>query len=161
MNSIINTLILTLFVCFSSVAQKEKLYDVNAVPETQIKEALQKAKDTNKHVLIQMGGNWCAWCYRFHEFYKNDSELDSIIKADYELININYNPNDLFFLKKLDYPHRFGFPVVIITDSTGKRLHTQNTWYLEDGKGSYDKEKFKDFLLNWNIKSLNPESYKK
>jgi len=26
-------------------------------------------------VLIQIGGNWCSWCIRFHDFYKNDAEL--------------------------------------------------------------------------------------
>ena len=112
--------------------------------------------------MVQIGGNWCSWCFKFHDFYSNDKELDSLLESNYVLINVNYNPknkHDLF--KQLDFPQRFGFPVIVISDAEGKRLHTQNSWYLEDGKGSYDREKFKSFLKNWTAKAVDPESYEK
>lgn len=145
-----------------SFSQREKLYDIDVNPTEQFEEALISAQDQNKHVMIQIGGNWCPWCYKFHDYYTEDAELDSIMTANYVLININYNPknkHDLF--ERLDFPQRFGFPVIVITDAKGKRLHTQNSWYLEDGKDSYDKEKFKSFLQNWTMPAVDPLSYKK
>jgi len=62
-------------------------------------------------------------------------------------------------MASLDYPQRFGFPVLVVLDQEGNRLHTQDTGYLELDKG-YDPEKISRFLLNWNVASLKPESYR-
>ena len=39
-------------------------------------------------------------------------------------------------------------------------LHTQNSWYLEDGKTSYEREKVKSFFTEWSKRSLDPSQYK-
>ncbi|MCD4792570.1 MAG: thioredoxin family protein [Bacteroidales bacterium] len=140
-------------------SQKKILYDINADPLQQFEKAIKEAEKTNKHVMLQIGGNWCPWCFRFHDFYKNDAELDSLLKTNYVIINVNYDPKkkqELF--TKLGFPQRFGFPVIVITDAAGNRLHTQNSWYLEDGKDSYNKEKFKSFLKNWTVEAINSEN---
>lgn len=157
------SLIFVLLLINSSVfSQKEKLYDIDVDPSVQYKEALTLAKKSNKHVMVQIGGNWCPWCYRFHDFHRKDAELDSMMNANYVLINVNYNPkNNQDLFEKLDFPQRFGFPVIVITDAKGKRLHTQNSWYLEDGGNSYDKEKVKSFIKNWTVEAVSSDSYKK
>lgn len=153
-------LILGITLISNTLFAQKKIYDVNANPTKQFEEALKLAKKQNKHVILQIGGNWCSWCIRFHDFYKNDTELDSMVNADYVLINVNYNPkNDLSLFEKLEFPQRFGFPVLVVTNADGKRLHTQNSWYLEDGAKSYDKKKVKSFFKNWTVKAINPGSY--
>ena len=47
-----------------------------------------------------------------------------------------------------DFADRFGFPVLIIYDKQGRRLHTQSTDLLEKGE-SYDKEKVLRVFKNW------------
>jgi len=157
-------LIIVILICtLSAYSQREKLYDVNVDGLQQFKEAQIKAKKKNKQIMIQIGGNWCSWCYKFHDFYTKDAQLDSMINADYIVIRVNYDKsmkNEQLFAQ-LGYPQRFGFPVIVITDAKGNRLHTQNSLYLEDGKGTYDREKFLAFLKNWTIKAVNPESYQK
>ena len=147
---------------FTGFSQREKLYDTNTDGMLQFQNAVKKAANQNNHLMIQIGGNWCSWCYKFHDFYKNDTQLDSIINANYVVIRVNYDKsmkNESLFAQ-LGYPQRFGFPVIVICDAKGNRLHTQNSWYLEDGKGSYDRKKFLTFLKNWTVKALSPESYK-
>ena len=80
---------------------------------------------------------------------------------NYIWIMVNYSKENknLAELKKLDYPQRFGFPVFVILDSSGKRIHTQNSSYLEEGEG-YSKKKVLDFLTQWTPDALNPEHYK-
>ncbi len=68
----------------------------------------------------------------------------------------NYNKD---VMEDLGFPQRFGFPVVVILDRNGNRIHTQNTAYLEKDQ-SYDFKIMKEFLFNWSPKALNPESYK-
>lgn len=75
------------------------------------------------------------------------------------LVNYSKENRNLAALKKLDYPQRFGFPVFVILDANGKRIHTQNSSYLEDGEG-YSKKKVIDFMTQWTPEALNPEHYK-
>ena len=137
------------------------LYNPKANAEKEIAAAVKLAKSTHKYVLIQGGGNWCSWCKRFSITVANDAKLDSIVNADFVVYHLNYseeNKNQKLFAK-YGYPQRFGFPVFIILDETGNRIHTQNSVYLEEGKG-YNKEKIADFFTAWSPTALNQKSYK-
>lgn len=137
------------------------LYNPKANAEKEIAAAVKLAKSTHKNVLIQGGGNWCSWCKRFSITLANDAKLDSIVNADFVVYHLNYseeNKNQKLFAK-YGYPQRFGFPVFIILDENGNRIHTQNSVYLEEGKG-YNKEKIADFFMAWRPAALDPKSYK-
>ena len=60
---------------------------------------------------------------------------------------------------QLGYPQRFGFPVFIVLNEKGERIHLQNSEYLEDGKKSYSHEKVLAFLEMWTPRALNPAMY--
>lgn len=154
-------LALVFFLIFSSsYAQNAKLYNPEVDVSAVIAEGLIKAKAANKNLLLQIGGNWCPWCIKFHQFCQNDKEISSLIENNYVTIKINYSKENknLAELKKLDYPQRFGFPVFVILDSEGKRIHTQNSSYLEEEKG-YSRKKVLDFLKQWTPGALNPNLY--
>jgi len=140
---------------------QDKPYDPSADALAQINKAVAEAKRQNKHVLVQVGGNWCKWCLKLTGFISSHQRIDSLITADYVLIKVNYsmenkNPEAM---EMLDFPQRFGFPVFVVLDSSGKRIHTQNTAYLEEDDG-YSEKKISEFLLSWNIQAVNPENYK-
>ena len=154
-----------LFSCSQIFAQdmtKFKLYTPEANAEKEIKEAVKLAKDQGKHVLIQIGGNWCIWCARFHEFVIKDAQLDSLMNTNYVVYHLNYSKENYNakLLTKYNFPQRFGFPVFLILDGEGNLRHTQNSWYLEDGKTSYEREKVKSFFTEWSKSSLDPSQYK-
>ena len=157
-------LILLVLVFFTLPVKSQepvKLYNPDADAKKELAEAIQRAGEQNKHVLVQVGGNWCPWCIKLHGFFTSETRIDSILKQDYILVRVNYskenkNPE---VLASLDYPQRFGFPVLLVLDRAGRRLHTQDTGYLELDKG-YDPEKVTRFLLNWNVTALKPENYK-
>jgi hypothetical protein len=62
-------------------------------------------------------------------------------------------------LSKLGFPQRFGFPVFVVINGDGVRLHTQNSSYLEDGGKSYDNKKVIEFLKQWSFDSIDPKNY--
>lgn len=138
-----------------------KLYDPKANAEKDVAVALAKAKKEGKHVLLQIGGNWCVWCYRFNSFVLLDTTLKTILTNNYVVYHLNYSPENknLDYLKKLGFPQRFGFPVLVVFDANGNRLHTQDSGLLEKGNG-YDKEKVKTFLVNWSPVALTESNYK-
>jgi thiol:disulfide interchange protein len=109
---------------------------------------------------LQIGGNWCPWCVQFHNNYLTDPEIAAKMQ-NFIPVMINYSKENknLPLLQKLEYPQRFGFPVFVILDSTGKRIHTQNSAYLEEGSG-YSKKKIVEFLKQWSPDAFNPDQYK-
>ena len=144
-----------------SMAQETKLYNPAADAEKDIAAAIKKAKADNKYVLLQGGGNWWSWWIEFARFCKADPKIDSQINASFVWYHLNWskeNENKKVFAK-YGYPQRFGFPVFIILDGEGKRIHTQNSEYLENGKKSYDQNKVQNFLEMWSPRALNPEMY--
>ena len=147
---------------FSQDLTKFKLYTPAENAEKEIAESVKKAKTESKHVFIQIGGNWCIWCARFNDFISSDGKIDSVIKADYIVYHLNYSKENYNakLLAKYGYPQRFGFPVFLVLNGEGKLIHTQSSWYLEDGKKSYDRDKTISFLNDWSPAALDPKQYK-
>src|SRR6266487_6700664 len=89
-------LVMTLMLCcsvfaFSQDMAKFKLYTPEENAEKGIADAVKKAKAEGKHVFVQIGGNWCIWCARFHEFISGDKQIDSLINANYVVYHMNYS----------------------------------------------------------------------
>lgn len=149
------TSVLILLTTLSFAQEKAfSVYDVTADPFKQIETAKTQAQKENKNILIQAGGNWCKWCKYFHKFSNENQKIDSILKADYVVVHVNYskeNKNEKFF-KDYNNANRFGFPVFLILNNKAELLHIQDSGYLEDGQG-YSEEKVSSFLLLWNSKS--------
>lgn len=155
------TILLFVFSDTRSNAQDTILpYDPYAVGKLQVVGATANAKDNRKHVLLQIGGNWCKWCRLFDKWSQENAVVDSILKADYVVSHINYskeNKNE-DLLRQLGYPQRFGFPVFVVLDAEGNRLHTQNSAYLEEGEG-YSEKKVVEFLKHWNRQAISDKTY--
>jgi len=151
------------FLALHSVAQtvSPKLYDPAADASADIARADKLAKAEHKHVLLQAGGNWCSWCLEFERFLRSHASLDSLAGRCYVVYHLNYSRENLnqAIFARYGYPQRFGFPVFIILDQEGNRLHTQNSEYLEQGK-SYNEQKVMDFLVQWTPQALEPSLYK-
>ncbi|MDX2413648.1 MAG: thioredoxin family protein [Bacteroidales bacterium] len=152
---LLRTLILVfLFILpISLIAQekeKEKVYNTELDGMEQLDDAIKMAKESNKHVLVQVGGNWCPWCIRFHNYSKDDPDINKMIKDNYIVVKLNMSPENKNekALARLEKPGRFGYPVFVILDSRGKRVHTQDSGLLEQDKG-YDKRKVLTFLKGW------------
>lgn len=159
------TLVGLSFTILCAVAQtKVQIYDENINPDTQITEALAKAGSNGKFVVAQLGGNWCKWCIRFAKFVEGDPELKKLVDDNFEFIHVNYNPRNAgdtaaseatkAALKKLGNPVRFGYPVLVVLDSEGNIIHTQDSGFLESGEG-YDKGKVKRFFETWTPEAVN------
>ena len=136
----------------------KKVYNEDINPIEQIEQAVVKAKSEGKFVVCQVGGNWCPWCLRFADFITNDTTISKVINDNFVYIHVNYNPRKSegeakaqlakVMLRRLNNPARFGFPVFVVLDESGRVIHTQDSSFLEEGEG-YDKEKVLRFFKNW------------
>lgn len=136
----------------------KKVYDENRDPVAQIDQAVAKAQAEGKFVVCQVGGNWCPWCLRFADFIEKDTTIASVVAANFVYAHVNYNPRRSEgaekaqqakkMLARLNNPARFGFPVFVVLDASGKVLHIQDSSFLEEGNG-YDAKKVLRFFQNW------------
>lgn len=142
--------ILVIFPLLLSAQEKEKIYDTSLDGMEQIEKAIKIAASEGKHVFIQVGGNWCPWCIKFHHFTNEDPEIKKIISDNFVTVKLNYSPENKNeeAMNSLGKPGRFGYPVFVILDQEGKRIHTQDSGLLEVDK-SYDKRKVMTFLKGW------------
>jgi thioredoxin-related protein len=154
-----------IFSCAALLTQaqtvEKNIYDPKADAHSDLALAIKKAKAENKFVLIQAGGNWCRWCIEFNRFTHVQNAIDSMLNKSFIIYHLNYSPENTNAKEfaSLGFPQRFGFPVFIILDGNGNRIHTQNSEYLEQGN-SYNKQKVYDFLSEWTPESLDPSKYK-
>jgi thioredoxin-related protein len=143
-------LLFTIFSLHLKAQQTEKIYNPEADAKAEVIAAIAKASAEGKHVFLQVGGNWCPWCVKFHHFLNDNAKLDSLAKANYVVVKVNYSKENFNkdLLSELGFPQRFGFPVFVILDEKGKVIHTQDSGYLELGK-NYDIEKVERMFQLW------------
>lgn len=155
--------VLTILLLLGHFAQAQglkRVYDESIDPMAQIDEAVKIASKEGKHVMCQVGGNWCIWCLRFADFVERDSLVHEAMNKDYRYIHVNYNPKTpegktkgQALLKRLNGCGRFGYPVFVVLDGEGKVLHIQDSSFLEEGK-NYSTEKTVRFLKCWTKEAL-------
>ena len=142
--------IVSLIIIFSfQLSAQEKLYHPEADAKKDIENAVILAQKENKNVILQIGGNWCSWCILFDKFIKEDQEIKSFVSENYIYYHLNYSKENKNqdILDTLGNPEKNGFPVLVVLDSSGKLLSTQETGSLEEGKG-YNQEKVMNFFKN-------------
>lgn len=147
MKTLTNLIAAALFLA-ASIANAEPLsaagYDAKANPDVLLQTAVNEARASNKQVLVVAGGPWCRWCMALEDFVSRNKEVKTALNNAFVPVEIYYgqdNTNEKFFAK---LPKAKGYPHFWVVDKDGKVTKSINTGNVEDGHGSYDKEK----LLN-------------
>jgi thioredoxin-related protein len=159
------SILLVMLIAFSILAKAQtadsiRLYNPAADAPAEIKKAVKTAAKQHKHVLLQVGGNWCKWCLIFNDLVTSDIDLSNYIAGRYVVLHINWSPENKneAVMSSLGYPQRFGYPVFVILDDKGKRLNTISPLNVEDDKG-FSKDKVMYFLKKWSPKAIDPKTY--
>ncbi len=130
-------------------AARPALYDTAADGKEQIAAALKTARAENKRVILKFGANWCGWCHKLSGLLKTNAELAKLVKENYVLVLIDVDKqHNADTVKKYDNPTKHGLPVLVVLDTDGTPLHTQDTGKLEEGD-HHDPAKVKTFLEKW------------
>jgi thioredoxin-related protein len=131
-------------------AQRPRLYNPAADAAKDVAGLLVRAKEENKNVLLQIGGNGCVMCYRFNAFVQTDTALKKLAEENYIIYHLNNSRENMNerYLKTIGAPHRSGLPVFAVLDTTGRLLHTQSGTGLQRGNG-YDTDKVRTFFMQW------------
>ena len=141
---------------FWFLAYADEVYDPSVDAMADITTAVTIAKTSNKHVFVKVGGNWCGWCKLYDKFSNSDEDIALIMMQEYTTVLVNWSPENrnLEAMNYLGAPQRFGYPVFVILDGNGNVLHTQDTAFLEEGRG-YNKNHVLRFLKVWTYAAVN------
>lgn len=110
--------------------------------------AIKLASQTNRRILIDLGGDWCTWCHKMDAFFTANPDLKQRLHQTFVLLRVNVsdtNPNS-DFLK--NFPKPLGYPHMYVSDKNGSVLWSQDTAeFLENGQ--YNREAFMAFFNRW------------
>jgi len=125
-----------------------KVYDTQRDPFTDAKAALTLANQTNRNVLIEIGGNWCTWCHKMDAFLLKNPTIYQALHNKYVLLKINVSDvnENAAFMDTL--PPVLGYPHMYVSTATGKMLLSKDTAELQGDTG-YSTEYWLTFLTKW------------
>jgi len=120
-------------------------YDPRRDPEKDLAAAGEEARQSNRKILVVVGGEWCSWCHTMDRFFHDHPELEALRDKNYVYMKVNMsqeNPNRAFLSR---FPKIHGYPHIFVLADSGTLIRSQATNELEDGK-SYNTAAFKKFL---------------
>jgi thioredoxin-related protein len=117
-------------------------------PFRDLKEVVLNAQNTGSRILLDVGGEWCIWCHRLDAFLEAHSELKNFMHNNFEVLKVNFSPENKNEKFLSQYPKVAGYPHIFILENDGEFLFSKNTGELEKEK-SYDAEKIMNFLKEW------------
>ena len=132
-------------------------YDPNRDAAADIEAAVAEARRSGRHVLIEVGGQWCVWCHRLDDYLKQNRKLAALLERNFVMVKVNYSPENENEKVLSGYPEVAGYPHFFVLDGQGKLLHSQDTAELEKGK-SYHARRFKRFLTRWGPRGSGPSA---
>jgi thiol:disulfide interchange protein len=133
----------------SKPATRAAIFDPTRDAAKDIEQAVAQAARNGKRVLLDVGGNWCSWCYEMERYFEAHKDLLSLRDQNYVTVKVNWSPENQNEEVLSKYPRIPGYPHLFVLDKNGKLLHSQDTSELEDGRKSYNLEKFIIFLKEW------------
>lgn len=123
-------------------------FDPKRDPATDLKAAIKQATAEKKRILLDVGGEWCGWCHLLDKTFAGDPVLADLLASKYVVLKVNFseeNENKAFLSK---YPAIESYPHLIVLDSNGRHLLSQNPVSFESGKG-YEPRALEAFLKKW------------
>ena len=112
------------------------------------RDAVRLAKATGRHVLIEVGGDWCTWCHALDRFLDSNPDIKARLHETFVLLKVNVSDanDNADFLKA--FPRVLGYPHMYVADTDGGILLSKDTAdFLTDGR--YSRQRFAEFLEQW------------
>ena len=123
-------------------------FDPSRDAAADVAHAIALANAQGKHVIVDVGGEWCSWCHVLDRFIAGNADVRSLLDAKYVWVKVNYskaNRNEALLAR---WPKVAGYPHLFVLDAGGRLLHSQDTGRLESGNG-YDRRRFLAMLGRW------------
>jgi thiol:disulfide interchange protein len=131
--------------CGAAALDLPKKFDPARDPAKDVAAVTEAARAQGKRVLLDVGGEWCAWCHILDRFIAAHAEVRQVLDAYYVWLKVNYSPQNRNEALLARWPRVKGYPHLFVLDGHGSLLASQPSAELEAGK-DYDEAKVLAFL---------------
>lgn len=132
----------------------EDIFNTKADGAKLIDEAIVRAKQEDKRVLILFGANWCPWCRRLHRAFSSSPTVKQGIRGKFILVYVDANTrNDrernAGVIERYGNPVQYGIPVFVVLETDGTQLTTRESQSLSAAKDDATDNLIRAFLDKW------------
>jgi len=117
-------------------------------PFSDAKEAITRAQNSGRRILIEVGGDWCVWCHVLQKVIDDNPDIHQVLNDHFVLLKVSVDEknDNAQFLKGL--PRSDGFPKLYVSRANGSIIHVQDTTEFMLN-GNYDAARVMQFLQRW------------
>ncbi|MCK4864651.1 MAG: thioredoxin family protein [Gammaproteobacteria bacterium] len=114
------------------------------------RDAIKLAKESNRRILIEVGGDWCKWCHVLDRFLDKNPEVKKQLHQTFVFLKVNVSDENYNkeFLKV--FPRPLGYPHMYVTEKNGNLLLSKDTADFFVNR-KYSAKRFKAFFKHWAI----------
>lgn len=126
------------------------IFNPNSDASQDIMNATAKAMAEHKHVCMLIGGDWSYWSRLFYNTLSGGKD-GKYVEEKYVIVVVNFSPanKNARLIDSLGCPKDQGYPIIMILDEKGKKLHMQNTDEYKLWQKWYDEEAILNMLKKW------------
>ncbi|WP_371187854.1 thioredoxin family protein [Thalassotalea maritima] len=121
------------------------VYDAKRDPFADAKAAITLANQTDRNILIEIGGSWCSWCKKIDAFLTANPDVQHALNANFVRLKVSVsdeNENSAFMA---GLPPVLGYPHMYVSTAQGKVMLSKDTAeFLINGE--YSKERWLAFI---------------
>jgi len=125
------------------------IYNENADPHAEIRDAIATAAREHKRVILDFGGNWCGDC-QVLDYYFHQQPNAALLTGNFILVDIDIGRMDknVDVANKYNVPLGKGVPALAVLDSHGHLLYSQKNGEFEKMR-HMDPNSVTSFLEQW------------
>ena len=64
-------------------------YDPQRDPAKDLADAIKLASKQNRHIILQVGGDWCGWCSTLSNYFNQTDSVRDVLMKNYVVTKIN------------------------------------------------------------------------
>ncbi len=130
-----------------------KIFDDTRDPFKDALSAIKLAEQTDRNVLIKIGGNWCSWCKKIDAFWEANPDIKTQLHSTFVLLKVNVSDSNenQAFMKGL--PPVMGYPHMYVSTNNGKVILSKDTaeFLKADDSGEYSRAQWLAFIDEWQL----------
>jgi len=125
-------------------------YDPARDPFVDGRAALKLAQETNRRVLIEVGGNWCSWCLKLDKFLAENPLIREQLHHNFVILKVNVSETNDNAEFMAGFPKPLGYPHIYISEADGQLIFSKDTAQLLENS-RYSVQRFQQFIDKWKL----------
>src|SRR4030095_6425753 len=143
--------LLLIAVMFSSKAAYSQL----SFEEDSFKEALLKAKNENKRIIVDVYTDWCGWCTKMDKDTYSNEGIEEIIEKSFVFVKLDAESKDKVIYKGREYTYEElailfevgGYPTNVFLEPDGTLIEFKyDSSTMKNIPGYYKAKEYKKIL---------------